>query len=100
MPITDMLIVWTIACGDNSVDVDERGTVSSDDVALARRLRACLEEPVDVSHTGAGGQRLILRPGDRRYVVARVRKLVADEADLEMVGLRLSGESATQGRVS
>jgi hypothetical protein len=83
-----MVIVWTIACGESTAEVYEHGKVESDDAALAGRLNSCLSEPVDVTLTGAGGRPLELAPDDRRYVVARVRKLVADEPDLEVVAVR------------
>ncbi len=93
MPISEMIIVWTIACGEATVDVYEDGRVDSADERLMSRVRAHLTEPVDVSNTGAGGTAMVLQPSDRRYVVARVRRLVADAPDLEIVGLRFAGES-------
>ncbi|MEA2682123.1 MAG: hypothetical protein QOK05_451 [Chloroflexota bacterium] len=91
-PLSAMLVVWTIACGDSLAEVFEDGSVASDDAALRDRIVGHLGEPVDVSHTGAGGRALVLQPTDRRYVVARVRKLVADTPDLEMVGVRITGQ--------
>jgi hypothetical protein len=91
-PQAAMLVVWTIRCGDSSADIYEDGTVDSDDELLRDRLQGHLQEPVDVSHTGAGGKALVLQPDDNRYVVARVRRLVADAADLEMMGVRITGQ--------
>lgn len=91
-PLSSMLVVWTIACGDSTAEVCEDGSVQSDDEALRQRISTHLGEPVDVSRTGAGGKALVLQPKDRRYVVARVRKLVADTPDLEMLGVRITGQ--------
>jgi hypothetical protein len=91
-PLSAMLVVWTIACGESTADVYEDGSVESEDVALRERISARLSEPVDVSRTGGGGKALVLQPNDRRYVVARVRKLVTDTPDLEMLGVRFTGQ--------
>ncbi|MFN2464713.1 MAG: hypothetical protein ABR598_00430 [Candidatus Dormibacteria bacterium] len=90
-PISPMLVVWTIGCGDSTADVYEDGTVESEDVELHSRLVNHLAQPVDVSHTGAGGRQLVLQPGDGRHVVACVRKLVAEAPDLEMLQVRITG---------
>ena len=87
-----MLVVWTVACGEATADVYEDGTVESIDAELKARLEGMLKEPVDVTRSGAGGTRMVLNPSDRRYVVARVRRAVADEADLEMLGIRITGQ--------
>lgn len=87
-----MLVVWTISCGECTADIYEDGTVESDDPSLRDRLAAHLAEPVDVTSSGGAGRRLILQPSDRRYVVARVRKLVADADDLQMLGVRITGQ--------
>ncbi|GAC1327713.1 MAG: hypothetical protein NVSMB17_02140 [Candidatus Dormibacteria bacterium] len=87
-----MLVVWSIRCGDSVAEIYEDGTVESADTPLRERLLAHLTEPVDVSHSGSGGKAMILAPNDRRYVVARVRRLVADAPDLEMLGVRISGQ--------
>jgi hypothetical protein len=90
-PLAKMLVVWTIACGDSRVDIYEDGSVESEDQVLRARITGHLGEPVDVSGTGGGGRPLVLQPSDRRYVVARVRKLVAEAPDLVMLGLRITG---------
>lgn len=87
-----MLVVWTISCGERTADISEDGTVDSDDPVLRDRLMAHLTEPVDVSFSGSAGRPLVLQPSDRRYVVARVRRLVADAEDLQMLGVRISGQ--------
>jgi hypothetical protein len=91
-PMSKMLVVWTIACGDSTVEVSEDGSVNSEDEVLRARISGHLEEPVEVSGTGGGGRPLVLQPSDRRYVVARVRKLVAEATDLEMLGVRITGQ--------
>ncbi len=90
-PISEMIIVWVVACGDAVAHVHEDGRVTGDDESLKTRLTALLSEPVDVSDSGGAGARMVLEPSDRRYVVARVRRLVADEPDLEIVDLYFTG---------
>jgi hypothetical protein len=85
-----MLVVWTLGCGASTAEVYEDGTVESADPVLRERLLGHLREPVDVTHHGAGGRPLVLRPSDRRHVVARVRRLVQESADLEMLGVRIT----------
>lgn len=87
-----MLVVWSIQCGESTAEVYEDGTVESTDAGLRDRLIGHLKEPVDVSHSGGGGRPLVLQPSDRRYVVARVRKLVAEAPDLRMLGVRITGQ--------
>ena len=87
-----MLVVWTVACGDSTADIYEDGTIESEDALLRERLAAHLTEPVDVSASGSAGRALVLQPNDRRYVVARVRRLVADAEDLQMLGVRITGQ--------
>jgi len=91
-PLSEMLIVWSIQCGGSTAEIYEDGTVESVDHDLRQRLRDHLTEPVDVAHTGGGGKAMVLQPSDRRYVVARVRKLVADAEDLQMLGVRITGQ--------
>ena len=91
MPISEMVIVWTIACGGQTVQVFEDGRVESEDSALRDRLLAHLREPVDVSETGGDGVEIVMQPDDRRYVVARVRRLVRDAEDLEIVSVHFTG---------
>jgi len=87
-----MMVVWTISCGDRSAEIYEDGSIESEDPALRERLERHLTEPVDVSTSGAAGRALVLQPSDRRYVVARVRRLVADAPDLQMLGVRITGQ--------
>ena len=87
-----MLVVWTISSGESTADIYEDGTVETDDAALGERLATHLTEPVDVSSSGGAGRALVLQPSDRRYVVARVRRLVADAADLQILGVRIAGQ--------
>ncbi|MHB8510330.1 MAG: hypothetical protein ACYDGR_17065 [Candidatus Dormibacteria bacterium] len=91
MPISEMIVVWRIACGDSWVDVHEDGRVVGEDEALRGRLLHDLGQPVEVTRTGAGGVHMVLQPTDRRYVVARVRQLVEASADLEVVDLYFTG---------
>ncbi len=91
-PQSPMLVVWTIGCGDSTAEVYEDGTVESADDALRERLQAHLTEAVEVSASGGGGRHLVLQPSDRRYVVARVRRLVSDASDLEMLNIRITGD--------
>jgi hypothetical protein len=92
LPQAAMLVVWTIRCGESTADIYEDGTVDSEDGVLRDRLYGHLKEAVDVSHTGAGGKPLVLQRDDNRYVVARVRRLVADAPDLEMLEVRITGQ--------
>lgn len=92
MPLSETIIVWTIACGDATVDVSEDGRIWSDDETLRARLDGLLREPVDVTGTGAGGKPMVLQPSDRRYVVARVRQLCEEHDDLDIVGVHWTGE--------
>jgi hypothetical protein len=87
-----MLVVWTVGCGESTAEIYEDGTVESADGALRERLAAHLREPIDVAASGGAGRHLVLRPDDRRYVVARVRRLVADAPDLQMIGVRITGQ--------
>lgn len=87
-----MLVVWVIQCGESIAKVYEDGTVESEDAALRARLTAHLTEPVDVSRSGSGGKPLVLQPSDRRYVVARVRRLLADAEDLQVLGVQVTGQ--------
>ena len=96
MPLSEMIIVWTIACGDRSVDVAEDGRVMTDDAELRERIQSLLTTPVDVTRSGSGGVPMVLQPHDRRYVVARVRKMVQEEDDLQIVDLYFTGEPGAE----
>jgi hypothetical protein len=98
MPISDMIIVWRVACGEAWADVHEDGRVVSADEALRQRLLGHLTEPVDVAGSGSGGVPMTLQPSDRRYVVARVRRLVEDADDLEIVEVYFTGEPPSTGQ--
>ena len=87
-----MLVVWTISCGESTADIYEDGSIETHDAALRQRLATHLTEPIDVSSSGGAGRALVLLPSDRRYVVARVRRLVADADDLHMLGVRVTGQ--------
>ena len=91
-PLSSMLVVWTLSCGGSTADVYEDGTIETHDAALRQRRAAHLPEPGDVSASGGAGRPLVLQPSDRRYVVARVRRLVADADDLQMLGVRITGQ--------
>jgi len=92
LPPDGMVIVWTIACPEGEVEVYEDGRVKSGSTELRERVLARLQEPVDVTRTGAGGVAMVLHPGDRRYVVARVRRLVEDEPEMDVLGVRFAGD--------
>lgn len=91
-PLSAMLVVWTVGCDGSTADIYEDGTVESDDPVLRERIAGHLTEPVDVSGSGGAGKPLVLQPNDRRYVVARVRRMVADAPDLRMLGIRITGQ--------
>ena len=87
-------LIWTIAHGDLVARVDEDGTIDGD-ADLVAVLRERLAEPVTVYRRGtiaaageaAGpeGAPIELRPGDGRYVVARIRTLCASGAGFEIL---------------
>lgn len=75
------LMVFTVVRGERTALVCEDGSVEGDD-ELAVDLRDRLREPVTVYAHGTVAPRsdapaapLELRPGDGRYVVARIRTL-------------------------
>ena len=84
-------LVWTVAHRGRTARVDESGLMEGDDdllTLLAERFR----EPVTVFRTGtvrpapgSAAEPLILAPGDRRYVVARIRQLVASDEGFEVI---------------
>lgn len=80
---TDTL-VWTVARGEHLARVAETGEIEGD-AELVAHLRAALLEPVTVFRHGTVASRdgtervpIVLRPGDGRYMVARIRLLCAE----------------------
>ena len=85
-------LVWTIAHAGRVAQVAEDGELSGD-AELVVLLRDKLREPVTVFRRGtvqpAGGApagSIELLPGDRRYVVARVRTLCDGDSGFEITG--------------
>ena len=83
--------MWTIARGDMVARVAEDGSIDGDPNLVAL-LRERLAEPVTVYRrgtvdTGEGPRAgaIELRPGDGRYVVARIRLLCASGGEFEIV---------------
>ncbi len=95
-PSTDVLL-WAIERDGRVAMVREDGAVACDDPDLADFLRARLTEPITVfrrgtvrpaAETDSGPARPIrLAPGDGRYVVARIRSLVAEDARIHLLGI-------------
>jgi hypothetical protein len=90
------VIAWEINRGGRQAVVREDGRIESDDPGLRLFLQERLQEPVVVFRHGtvAGGGRepsdaLELHPGDRRYVVARVRSLAAADPGIQIMGIVL-----------
>ncbi len=84
-------LVWSIAHDGRIAAVGEDGSVDGDD-DLAALLRTHLSEPVTVYRHGtlpgpgtAPRDAIELRPGDGRYVVARIRVLCATDPYFEIV---------------
>jgi hypothetical protein len=79
-------LVWTIARGEHSARVGEDGEVDGDD-ELVTVLRERLSEPITVYRRGTvqGSHAIEMQPGDRRYVVARIRTLCNDDAGFEII---------------
>lgn len=84
-------LVWTIARGAQTASVTEVGDIEGD-AELVAVLRQRLREPITVWRRGtvrsleAGGAApLELAPGDRRYVVARIRTLCTDDESFEII---------------
>ena len=82
---TDVL-GWEIERLGNLAVVREDGEVLSDDPGLAEYLRGRLREPVTVARLPPA-RPLTLRPGDGRYVAARVRALRREDSELTVVGI-------------
>jgi hypothetical protein len=92
MALSETIIVWTVACGDATIDISEDGRLWTDAPDLMERIRDLLAVAIDVSRSGSDGKPLVLQPSDRRYVVARVRQMVEEHRDLEIIGVRWTGE--------
>ncbi|HEY6379655.1 MAG TPA: hypothetical protein VI316_10805 [Candidatus Dormibacteraeota bacterium] len=85
-------LVWSIAHGARHATVGEDGSLEGDP-ELVELLRRHLAEPVTVYRRGTvpspdvdAADAIKLRPGDGRYVVARIRVLCADDPGYEIVG--------------
>jgi len=93
---TDTLCWWIERDGARAL-VREDGHVESPDPDLDAELRRRLAEPVTVYRrgtvspglTGTAAERgpVELRPGDRRYVVARIRALTAQDPRWRIAGI-------------
>lgn len=82
-------LVWTIARGELVAKVGEDGTIDGDPDLVAV-LRDRLAEPVTVYRSGTvspggGTDPIELRPGDGRYVVARIRTLCDAGSEFEIL---------------
>ncbi|HUY97440.1 MAG TPA: hypothetical protein VMW47_07470 [Verrucomicrobiae bacterium] len=93
---TDVL-GWAIERDGAVARVREDGQVACADPGLRSYLGARLQEPIVVYRRGtvrpgsaagtAAGRPVALRPGDRRYMVARIRTLAAEDPQLRVIGL-------------
>ncbi len=88
------VIGWEVERDGCLALVREDGRVEADDEAFAEYLRGRLTEPVAVFRSGTlrriescAEDRLELRPGDGRYVVASVRSMAAEEGGLHILGI-------------
>ena len=81
------MLVWTIARGEHTARVGEDGEIDGD-ADLVALLRERLAEPTTVYRRGTvrGSGAIELQPGDRRYVVARVRTLCDGASEFEITG--------------
>jgi len=86
------LLVWTITHQGRVAQVGEDGGMSGD-AELVALLEEKMREPVVVYRTGTVQNRqgaepvsIELQPGDRRYVVARVRTLCEADPAFEVTG--------------
>lgn len=81
------VLVWTVVRGELSASVGEDGEIEGD-AELVEVLRQRLTEPTTVYRRGTvqGSDAIELLPGDRRYVVARIRTLCAEDAGFEIAG--------------
>jgi len=81
------VLVWTIAHRGLEARVAEDGEIDGDP-ELVEVLRRRMREPVLVYRRGTvqGSDAIELQPGDRRYVVARVRLLCDGASEFEVTG--------------
>lgn len=87
------VLVWTIAHDGRSARVAEDGEVTGD-AELVELLHARMREPVTVyrrgtvrpADTAAAADAIELQPGDRRYVVARIRTLCQADPAFQLTG--------------
>lgn len=81
------VLVWTIAHRGLVARVAEDGEIDGDPELVAV-LRQRMREPVLVYRRGTvqGSDAIELQPGDRRYVVARVRTLCDGGSEFEVTG--------------
>jgi hypothetical protein len=81
------MLVWTIVRGEHTARVGEDGEIDGDPELVAV-LRQRLAEPTTVFRQGTveGSGAIELQPGDRRYVVARIRTLCSQDASFEIAG--------------
>jgi len=81
------MLVWTIARGEHTAHVGEDGVIEGDDELVAV-LRERLAEPTTVFRQGTvqGSGAIEMQPGDRRYVVARIRTLCAEDDSFQITG--------------
>jgi hypothetical protein len=81
------VLVWTIARAEHTARVGEDGEIEGD-AELVALLRERMAEPTTVYREGtvAGSGAIELQPGDRRYVVARVRTLCSQDPSFEVTG--------------
>ena len=81
------VLVWTIAHGAHSAQVAEDGEIDGD-AELVSLLRERMAQPITVYRHGTvqGSDAIELQPGDRRYVVARIRTLCSEDDAFEILG--------------
>ena len=91
MPHVEIL-VWTIAHGDSLARVGEDGRIEGD-AELVALLQERFREPVTVYRQGTVAPSspgpvatIDVRPGESRYVVARIRTLCAGDGEFAIVG--------------
>ena len=86
------VLVWTIDHSGRSARVAEDGEVSGD-ADLVALLHEKLREPITVfrhgtvqPRAGAPADPIELQPGDRRYMVARIRTLCEGDPEFRLTG--------------
>jgi hypothetical protein len=81
------MLVWTLVRGEHTALVTEDGAIEGDDELVAV-LRQRLAEPTTVYRQGTvqGSGAIEMQPGDRRYVVARIRTLCAEDESFQIAG--------------